>query len=147
MEHLRHAIVNFEKDGRQMGLRRAYNKELTGGKRLVGAFNNTKKGEPNVYKGIFKEVKGRIQNCEEACTDHKYFLLHDKGQCACSDTFDEQHGKAKKWEWEYGKKTHGGSKDVNIVYDREEEDSEPTMVGCVRIGKKTNKHRVGYSPL
>ena len=101
MEHLRHAILNLEKGGRQMGLRRAYNHELTGGKRLVGAFNNSKE-EKNVYGNIFTK-KDRVQNCEEECKGNNYFLLRDTGKCGCSDEFNGEHGKAD-WEWEYGTK-------------------------------------------
>ena len=36
-------------------------------------------------------------------------------------------------------KYQGGSEDVNIVYNLQEDDPNPTMVGCVKLGRKPNK--------
>ena len=106
MDHLRDLILQLERDQgkKHLRLRRTFN-ALKGGKRLVGAFNNSKKGKKDVYGNIFTK-KDRVQNCEEECKGNNYFLLHDTGKCGCSDEFNGEHGKAN-WEWEYGTKHQG----------------------------------------
>ena len=148
MDHLKSLIRQLERDNgvRQTPLRRTFNK-LVGGKQLVGAFHNkSKDGKPDVYPNAFAPTDPiRPENCEQACKDKssKYFLLHNRGRCGCATEFDGEHGEAD-WEWEYGNSSSGGSKKVNIVYNMEEEEQSPKMIGCVKIGKKPKNSNHAY---
>ena len=95
-----------------------------------------KKENQTYTKAYLKKPKDAYRIVRKLAQITSTFFYMTKDSAPVPTRLMNSMEKPKKWKWEYGKKTHGGSKDVNIVYDREEEDPEPTMMGCVRIGKK-----------